>query len=521
MLAGLKTETAMKSETSESAPEPTSDAELQHPEEGEGLRVDSLSEQDLRDSLLSFGLDDEEPLDDFDPIDDEFEAVELENTPMAFDDVEIDTSSYERWVQSCLKSLVSPNLKVDGDIGYRTRLSVKKFQRRARRFHDDIPKLTVDGLLGRKTHRALELATSTKKPSITEEQRAAEAQREPAPPQEPARAPEPEPTISGSPTELAVRTEDSDKGVVYVISDGRQEVRFRYWGKDRGGRRDPYNVSRYRGGIKNLVSFEALERDGYSRSEYAILAANALKESGGKFGAMNTWDNQIVSWGMAQFAGHAGTLAKLMSYLKKDARSRAAYERCFVANGVDVAFGKYEYVKKGEVTERKGWHVVVQAPGGKSYAGDPGWAYLRTQPKLVGAFMIAGNDESLAIGQCLFWRDKFVNPVVNKIVGRDGDFKGARANDYVTSEYGMAMLVRLGNWMPVYVRRWTNEFIDELVAAHGDEIRDPASWNAEIETEFIEKVKDRRRAVKKGSYDTYALDVSRERDSFKAGEDRA
>ncbi len=519
MLCRLKTERVMKSEPNETAPE-SPDAEREHPEEGEGLVVESLAEDELRDSLLSFGLDDEEPLDDFDELDDDFEADELESSPMAFDDVELDTSSYERWIQSCLKSLVSPNLEVDGALGYRTRLAIKKFQRRAKRFHDDIPKLTVDGLLGRNTHRALELATGTKKPTITEAEREA-GEPAPAPAPAPEPAPEPaQPEIPGSPTALAVRTEDSDKGVVYVISDGQQEIRFRYWGKDRGGKRDPYNVSRYRGGVKDLVSFDALERDGYSRSEYDILAANALKESGGKFGAMNTWDNQIVSWGMAQFAGHAGTLAKLMSFLKEDARSKDAYERCFVANGVDVAYGRYTYVKKGEVTSRKGWHVVVQAPGGKTYAGDPGWVYLRTQPRLVGAFMIAGNDPSLAIGQCLFWRDKFINPVLNKVVGGAGDFKGARAREYVTSEYGVAMLVRLGNWMPVYVRRWTNEFIDELVATHGDQLRDPRSWSAAIETEFIDKVKDRRRAVKKGSYDTYALNVKRERGSFKAGEDR-
>ncbi|MCA9691044.1 MAG: hypothetical protein KC636_15670, partial [Myxococcales bacterium] len=317
---------------------------------------------------------------------------------------------------------------------------------------------------------------------------------------------------------LTVATRDTDKGVVYVVSDGTQEVRFRYWKKDRGGKEDPYNVSRYAGGKAGLADDDRLRKAGYSAAELGILKANALKESGGKFGAINTWDNQIVSWGMAQFAGHAGTLAKLLSFLKESPRSQAAYARLFVANGVDVDYGAYPYLNKGELSSRKGWHVVVRGHDGAEYRGDPGWAYLRTRPRLVGAFMLAGNDPDLAVGQCLFWRAAFLTPAINRVVGKRDAGGGAPISDFLTSQYGLALIVRLGNWMPAYVRKWTDDFIDALASEHPKRrVHDPKSWDQALEEAFCEKVKDRRRAVKKGSYDTYALDLDRARGSFTPG----
>ncbi len=463
-------------------------------------------------------LEELDPLLELDALDDEYE---LESAPevASFDVFEPDDSSLERWVQSCLQYLIAPRLDVDGALGYRSRVALKKFQRRARKLHKDNPRLSVDGRIGPNTIAALERTTDTSAPTNREAERAARTE---TPSQQPTSSSEPVVSVAAEGAALSVRTEDSKRGVVYVVSDGAQEVRFRYWAKDRGGRDDPYNVSRYRGGVAGVVDDEVLLAAGYSRSEIGILKANALKESGGKFGAVNTWDNQIVSWGMAQFAGHAGTLAKLLSYLKEDPRSREAYARWFAGQGIDVAHGRYAYFKDGAVQQRKGWHVVVTGDDGEAHAGDHGWAYLRTQPRLVGALMLAGNDVGIACGQCLFWRDVFLKPAINRVIGKTDDHSGAPASDFVTSEYGLALLVRLGNWMPAYVRRWSNEFIAELAAEHPEfAVRDPATWEAHpaLEEAFREKIKDRRRSVKKGSYDTYALDLDRARGSFVAGRD--
>ena len=276
----------------------------------------------------------------------------------------------------------------------------------------------------------------------------------------------------------------------------------------------PYNVSRYRGARKNLVPDGDILTAGYGLSELRILKANALKESGGAFGAINTWDDQIVSWGMAQFAGHAGTLAALLADLKDDARTRAAYQRYFAANGIDVAYGAYPWKQ----TTKTGWHVVVAAPEGPR-RGDDGWNYIRTQPRLIGAFLLAGNDASLQLGQMLFWRRAFLLKAISKVIGRkdDGTSKGAAVLRYLTSERGLALIVRLHNWMPVNVVSWSNRFLAELQKRHtAAEVYDPGSWDVfgNLEAEFSQMLADERKRVKSGSYDTYALDLSRNRGSY-------
>jgi hypothetical protein len=44
---------------------------------------------------------------------------------------------------------------------------------------------------------------------------------------------------------------------------------------------------------------------------------------------------------------------------------------------------------------------------------------------------------------------------------------------------------------------------------------DPDQWDQTLEDAFVKKISDERKRVKSGSYDTYALDLSRVRGSFK------
>jgi hypothetical protein len=302
----------------------------------------------------------------------------------------------------------------------------------------------------------------------------------------------------------------------YVIRGGGDEVRFSYWTP---AFRDykPYNVSRYKGARKGLLTDAEIRAIGYSVSELKILQANALKESGGAFGAINTWDDQIVSWGMAQFAGQAGTLAVLLADLKENPRSRASYQRWFVANGIDVARGEYPW-KNGKT--KVGWHVVVSTQDGRTLRGNEGWQHIRTQPQMLGAFMLAGNDPAIQLGQVSFWRDSFLTRAIVKRVAQKPDGSGGGAvRRYITSERGLAVLVRLHNWMPGYVVSWSNRFIAELQQAHTNlDLSDPLHWDQALEDAFVTRVCDERKRVKSGSYDTYALDLSRVRGSFIGGD---
>lgn len=468
--------------------------------------------------------DSEEPWDEFDS-----EGLEELDGPLSFGGpvALADVSSFERWLQSAVKALVAPDLEVDGELGPRTRVAVKTFQRRVRELRPGAAALGVDGIAGPKTIAELELQTVSKAPTRHEGDDAeqpviddsepvderADTIMPPVVAEVPATTTAPAVTVGN----LTVTEEQVDGTTEYAISDGKDTVRFSYWTPDFRNYK-PYNVSRYRGARKNLVSDGDIMTAGYGPSELRILKANALKESGGAFGAINTWDDQIVSWGMAQFAGHAGTLAALMADLRDDARTKAAYRRFFVDNGIDVAYGAYPWKQ----TTKTGWHVVVAAPEGPR-RGDDGWNYVRTQPRLIGAFLLAGNDPSLQLGQMLFWRRSFLLKAIQKVIGRkeDGSSKGAAVARFLTSERGLALIVRLHNWMPVNVVNWSNRFLAELQKAHpAAEVYDPGGWDVfgSLEAEFSQKLADERKRVKSGSYDTYALDLSRARGSYVSGQ---
>lgn len=489
--------------------------------------IDTAPPGTYPDDVVSFSADGEDgserPADDPNEPWDEFDEEALEELedvavsfggPVALED----TSTYERWLQSALKALVAPELEVDGELGPRSRVAIKTFQRRACELRPGAAKLSADGIAGPRTIAELELQTQSKAPTRKEgdEAEVREVEEEPSVSMS---APIVSTTTTTTTTvttaagNLKVTEEQVDGATEYVITDGSDTVRFSYWTPDYRNYK-PYNVSRYRGAKKNLVPDADIIAAGYTRSELGVLKANALKESGGAFGAINTWDDQIVSWGMAQFAGHAGTLAALLADLKDGARTKAAFARLFVANGIDVAYGAYPW----KDTTKTGWHVVAASDRGP-LRGDDGWKHIRTQPRMLGAFLLAGNDPAIQLGQMIFWRRSFLLRAIQKIIGKkdDGSSKGAPVDRFLTSERGIALVVRLNNWMPVHVVSWSNRFLAELQKQHpGTNVYDPRTWDSlpDLEAKYAQMLADERKRVKSGSYDTYALDLSRSRGSY-------
>lgn len=459
-----------------------------------------VEDGDVEDDLLSFGASagEDEPWDEFDaddlPEQDEMVSfggpVELE-----------DTSTFERWLQSALKALGAVEVGVDGQLGPRTRRALKAFQTRAR--------LAADGVPGPRTIAELEIQTQSTAPG--------QGRAGPAEATHVTEVTEVAPAAGGAPAEpLAPGTwtveQQIVKGVVHhVVSDGRDKVSFAYMQPGNKHAKDAFCTCNYAGSKGRQVSDADLAAAGFGPSELKILWANAKKEAGGKFGILNTWDNQLVSWGIAQFAGHAGTLAALMADLKEDPRTRAAFDHFFGESGIDVGYGPYPW----KDTTKTGNHVVVRADG-KVLRGDDGWKYIRTQPRLLGAFLLAGNDAALQLGQLVFWRRVILVKAIGKIVGKHGGRKGAPVSDFLTSERGLAIIVRLCNWMPKYVVEWTERFLGELASKYGDHVHDPGTWDVatDLEQAFVELVSNERKRVKSGSYDKYALDLSRERGSF-------
>ena len=460
----------------------------------------------------------------------ETDPRDLPEGPMMFADEPLDTRSRAHWLQSCLRRLVDPDLTVDGALGLRTRRALKQFQRQSDR-------LTADGVPGPRTIAALEASTGSRCPgaaahaeheptaevdtAVTESVADdAEAVTEPVVDDTESAVVEPVAEVTAPVTapvvadakrgEFTVRTVDKGGTAVQVVSSADDEVRFSYFTKG-----DAWSVCSYRGGDTGLLHDADLRARGHTAGAIKIFRANALKESRGLFGAVNTWDNQLVSWGVAQFAGRAGTLAALLASMHEDPATRPAFDRFFVANGLTVRHGPY-FTRRTPAGERHvGWHVVVDTPAGQ-LAGDDAWSHVRRTPRLIGAFMLAGNDLSIQLAQVQFWMDHFLQNAVRKVVLR-GSGGERRISDFLTSEYGLALVVRLYNWMPAYVQPWFIELSAELATRHPElDVHRPDVWahHPALEPEFCELVKDKRRRVKRGSYDTYALELDRSRGSY-------
>mgnify|MGYP002777817733 CR=1 FL=1 len=476
------------------------------PDDPPDIRVgDDAGAGDAPTMALSFALEhDEDPEPEPEASDERatWEDLERDATdpadqptgPLSFgDDAPIDTSSPARWLQSCLRRVVDPELAIDGRPGVRTRRAIVLFQRQAG--------LRADGIAGPLTLAALQARTGVAAPAGAPD---GDPGRDALPP-------------SASPTAVVRELPRQGGRAVrsYAVRLGDDEVRFSTWSDPEG---DDHNVSAYEGARADLLTDADLRALGARPGAIKILRANALKESGGKFGAVNTWDDQIVSWGMAQFAGHAGTLAALLASVRDDPACQGAWRRFFLDQGLGVAHGPYPSRTRGSSAphERIGWHAVVVDEAGRRLAGDAAWAHVRSQPRLVGALMLAGNDRAIQLAQCRFWLEYFLDRAVGKVVVR-GPAGNHTIGEYLTSEYALGLVARLHNWMPAYVAAWFGEFLTELAAGRrGQDLRDPAAWRRDptLERDFCELLKARRRAVKKGSYDTYGGDLDRAPGSF-------
>lgn len=73
----------------------------------------------------------------------------------------IDQRSFDHWLQSCLRALVTPSLAVDGAVGPKTREALRQFQERAHELHPETGEIIPDGQIDPRTIRALELCTGT------------------------------------------------------------------------------------------------------------------------------------------------------------------------------------------------------------------------------------------------------------------------------------------------------------------------------------------------------------------------
>lgn len=159
-----------------------------------------------------------------------------------------------------------------------------------------------------------------------------------------------------------------------------------------------------------------------TRSEINVMVATAENE--GNLDAVNTYDNQFLSFGMFQWTaggvGAPGELAALLAGIK--AQFPDDFAHYWGRFGLDVR----------DVGQRTGWITldgrVLKSAGEKSALRDPIWAYR---------FAMAGADEQVkaveiahAVGR-IGW---FYNSGKSR-------FSGYRLSDLINSEFGVALLL--------------------------------------------------------------------------------
>eukprot|EP01006_Ploeotia_vitrea_P035107 TRINITY_DN65838_c3_g11_i2.p1 TRINITY_DN65838_c3_g11~~TRINITY_DN65838_c3_g11_i2.p1 ORF type:complete len:730 (-),score=419.38 TRINITY_DN65838_c3_g11_i2:1723-3891(-) len=260
-------------------------------------------------------------------------------------------------------------------------------------------------------------------------------------------------------------------------------------------------VREYKGGKTGLLTDADLIGLGFTKSGIKIMKANADHESKGRFGLVNTWDNQIVSWGFAKFSGKTGALTNLMCFLKRNPKTAKAFERYFSKwNGIDC------------VDNGPGHRHLKATFRHKHYYDKEALKEIRINYDMLASLMAAGNNKEIALGQVTFWKRAFYDNIAGMTVKG-----GVRVRDLVTSEWMMGVMVHLGNYMPEFVSKWLNEFI-VAESTPAKNMYDPKNWSEATEAKLFAFVNTKRAALKKPTYEGFGASLSRKRKSFRHAE---
>jgi hypothetical protein len=240
-----------------------------------------------------------------------------------------------------------------------------------------------------------------------------------------------------------------------------------------------YGPGLYNFGQTTLTAFIAAAPggfDGHARSLVRVI--QAVSDNEGKLEAVNTYDNSFLTFGALQWTAgpraHAGELAALLHRLKRS--SPAAFEGYFLKVGLDsegtsAAAG---VVPTGYLTLNGQRLGTVAA---KIVLRQPIWAYR---------FWRAGHDPAVRrceVEHAMARVDVFYRLPRPQLSGR-------AVGDYVTSEYGVALLLDEHVNRPGHVPGTLASALAKL----GDR-GDPASWTDADEAALLERYIEARNAT--------------------------
>jgi len=178
---------------------------------------------------------------------------------------------------------------------------------------------------------------------------------------------------------------------------------------------------------------------------YKTFLACAKLESHVHYGAINNYDDQIISWGAVQFSCKGHLMPNVLCEIKK--QFPATFDKFFGVNGIDCPDdclsrgpvyycmsvpdkrpnmdGKKLYAGCGDPTTFKAKAAQCTYPNAACTAAKTDW-------NIIGALMCAGNHKDVASVQASFFGKTYRS--------------GVAACPQATSDYERAVCVRFYNW---------------------------------------------------------------------------
>lgn len=247
--------------------------------------------------------------------------------------------------------------------------------------------------------------------------------------------------------------------------DDRAASGFRVSGKDALAPDGRVFAKTFRKGVFNFGSTSIAAFVKSNQASFADLAPSLLRVmeavsvNEGKLEAINTWDNAFLTFGIFQWTAgtgnSAGELPGLLDRVKRD--SPDAFERHFRRHGLDVT-GVAGRLPRGRFTLDG---TTLQTAAQKESLRSLEWAYR---------FWWAGHDDAVRRAQ-----------IEHAIARIDDFYRNPRkmigdhfVADYVTSEYGVALLLDQHVNRPGHVPRTLAQAVARVVEELGEDR--PGTW---------------------------------------------
>lgn len=254
--------------------------------------------------------------------------------------------------------------------------------------------------------------------------------------------------------------------------------RFRFEGKDALSPDGRVFAKRFRKGVFNsgTTSIGAFVRD--HRADFPDVSPSLLRvmeavsANEGKLEAINTWDNSFITFGAFQWTAGAGSAKGELPALLQRLKDTTAdvYERRFGRHGLDVVevSAPANDVPRGRFSLN---NRVLRTAAAKQRLRTLEWAFR---------FWQAGQDDQVRdveIRHAMSRVDVFYRNPVKRVRERF-------VADYVTSEYGVALLLDQHVNRPGHVPRTLTQAVDELTRELGGD--DPENWGFAEEQRLLD-----------------------------------